>query len=256
MKEQGVLVTNIQRFCLHDGPGIRTTIFFKGCTVHCPWCSNPENIHAYPEHYVRNGLEGTYGSYYSCEELYQEVIKDRVFYADGGGVTYSGGEPLLQIRRWEPLAARLKEEGTHQCAETSLFVKEDEVRTAARYLDLFYVDMKILGPSACGEILGGNMEQYHRNMDALFGTGVPVVVRIPLISGYTDGADNLEQILALLRRYRPLKVELLKGHNLGASKYRSLGREPLQVECVSEKFAETFCRRIEEIGIRAEVCGT
>ena len=98
MSTDKILITNIQRMCFHDGPGIRTTVFLKGCNLHCPWCANPENISALPQAYERDGRKGLYGKEFSEEELLKEVLKDRRFYEDGGGVTFSGGEPLLQIK--------------------------------------------------------------------------------------------------------------------------------------------------------------
>lgn len=105
-----MLITNIQRFSLHDGPGIRTTIFLKGCSLRCPWCSNPENIKPYPEKYYKDGIEGIYGKNYTCDEVYNEIIKDRAFYDENGGVTFSGGEALLYVNELLPLLEKLKKE--------------------------------------------------------------------------------------------------------------------------------------------------
>lgn len=90
-----MLITNIQRFSLHDGPGIRTTVFMKGCSLRCPWCSNPENLNPYPEKYTKKGINGIYGREYTCDEVYYEIIKDRAFYGSDGGVTFSGGRSLI-----------------------------------------------------------------------------------------------------------------------------------------------------------------
>ena len=109
MKNDEILISNIQRFSLHDGPGIRTTVFLKGCTLKCPWCANPENILYKSEAYqTENGRAGVYGQWTTSDELYGEVMKDAVFYAQGGGVTYSGGEPLMQARPLLPLMEKLK----------------------------------------------------------------------------------------------------------------------------------------------------
>ena len=103
-----MLITNIQRFSLHDGPGIRTTVFLKGCSIRCPWCSNPENLNGYPEKYNKNGIEGIYGKEYSCDEVYDEIMKDEVFYEDDGGVTFSGGEALPQTVNLIQLIKRIR----------------------------------------------------------------------------------------------------------------------------------------------------
>ena len=218
------LVTNIQRFSLHDGPGIRTTVFLKGCSLHCPWCANPENLLPYPEKYVKDGRKGIYGEYLSCDEMYREIIKDRIFYeqsdesselgAQRGGVTFSGGEPLLQFDVLEPLLRRLKNENIHICVETSLFVPEDKL------------------------FIGGDLKQYMTNSESLFTAQKTVVFRIPIIGRYTNDDENLANIINLLKKYRPLKVELIKEHNLGKNKYISLGREPLDLNSVSDEEME------------------
>lgn len=242
------LVTNIQRFSLHDGPGIRTTVFLKGCSLHCPWCANPENLLPYPEKYVKDGRKGIYGEYLSCDEMYREIIKDRIFYeqsdesselgAQRGGVTFSGGEPLLQFDVLEPLLRRLKNENIHICVESCLFAPEDKLSIALKYVDLFYVDIKILDEHKCKNVLGGDLKQYMTNSESLFTAQKTVVFRIPIIGRYTNDDENLANIINLLKKYRPLKVELIKEHNLGKNKYISLGREPLDLNSVSDEEME------------------
>lgn len=239
------LVTNIQRFSLHDGPGIRTTVFLKGCSLHCPWCANPENLHPYPEEYVKDGKEGIYGEYLSCNEIYQEIIKDRIFYeqpdesselgVQRGGVTFSGGEPLLQFDVLEPFLQKLKNENIHICVETSLFVPEDKLAIALKYVDLFYVDIKILDEDRYKNVLGGSLKQYMSNLNFLFSATQSVAFRIPIIGGYTDDEENLANLCDLVSKYRPVKIELIKEHNLGKNKYISLGKEPLELNSVSDE---------------------
>lgn len=139
-----MLITNIQRFSLHDGPGIRTTVFLKGCSIKCPWCSNPENIKNYPEVYYKDGVKGIYGKEFSLDEIYAEIVKDRVFYEDNGGVTFSGGESLLYVDELLPLMNKLKKENITIAVETCLFVPRQKLEKVIPYIDFFYVDMKIL----------------------------------------------------------------------------------------------------------------
>lgn len=251
---ENVLVTNIQRFSLHDGPGIRTTVFLKGCSLRCPWCANPENLRMCPEPYIKDGVSGEYGRYVNCEELYGELVKDRMFYVEGGGVTFSGGEALLQIDRLEPLLIRLKEERIHMCVETALFVSEEQMALALKYIDMFYVDIKLLDAAACRRVLHGDLKCYERNLRSLFSSDIPVVFRIPIIGGYTDGIENLDRVERLLKQFRPLKVELLKEHNLGAKKYETLGMVPPSLTGVTEEKLEQFRERICQLGIPAEIC--
>lgn len=278
-RANSVLLTNIQRFSLHDGPGIRTTVFLKGCSLRCPWCSNPENLVAVPEPYVKDGQTGTYGVYMTCEEIYDEVMKDKAFYGSGsyswtkefsedkgeiktgaeldalpGGVTFSGGEALLQIDKLEPLLKQLKAEHIHMTTETCLFVPIDKLELAMRYIDLFYVDMKFLDKSLCMNVLHGDLELYLSNLDILFSADVPVVIRIPVISGYTDIEENRNLVLQLLEKYRPLKVELIKEHDLGYSKYVSLSLSAPNYKGVSDEVMDEYKKRIERLGLVAQVC--
>ncbi len=159
MRNKDILITNIQRFSLYDGPGIRTTVFLKGCSLRCPWCSNPENLVDKVQNYTKDGVNGIYGKYCSCDELYFELMKDRQFYDSKprgqqqtwdclnkipGGVTFSGGECLLQMKQLKPLMEKLYAESVHMAVETSLFVACSDLKTAIQYIDLFYVDVKLL----------------------------------------------------------------------------------------------------------------
>lgn len=264
--EERVLVTNIQRFSLHDGPGIRTTIFLKGCSLHCPWCANPENLNALPEIYQKNGKNGVYGEWLSCEELFETLVKDRLFYEQKsassgayagmpGGVTFSGGEPLLQLDRLEPLCKRLQAEKVHLCVETALFVPAEMLSNALQYIDLFFVDVKILNAVPCREILNGNLDQYQRNVENLFSVGKPVIFRIPVIGGFTDSAENRQAVLDWVKRFRPIKVELIKEHNMGESKYLSLGRTPLKLGNVTDEEMEQYKEEIiSNVNVEVEIC--
>ena len=124
-----MIVTNIQHFCLHDGYGIRTTVFLKGCSLRCPWCANPENINMNIEKYVEKlnnkEIEKNYGFNITIDELYSEIVKDKNFYSNGGGVTFSGGEPILQINELEDLLIKLNNENINITFETALFVPKD-----------------------------------------------------------------------------------------------------------------------------------
>ena len=261
-----ILLTNIQRFSLHDGPGIRTTVFLKGCSLHCPWCANPENICAVPEAYKKEGHPGVYGKWYTNDELLEVILKDRIYYKKvatydavcanmPGGVTFSGGEPLLQMGKLESICERLKDEEIHICAETALFVPESLIETAIRCIDLFYVDVKILDKNRCAAFLGGDLTCYLQNVDKLFQANKKVIFRVPVIGGYTNDIENCEKVIQLVQQFRPLKVELIKEHNLGAEKYRSLGKEPLSLCTVKDTDMEIYCYEIiKKTGVETEVC--
>jgi pyruvate formate lyase activating enzyme len=247
-QEKKVVVTNIQRMCMHDGPGIRTTVFLKGCSLHCPWCSNPENIHFEQEEYKKNGSIGIYGKPYDMEELYAEIIKDRKFFGSKGGVTFSGGEPLLALSALLPLLQRLKEDGIHICVETALHVNTENLKAVLPYIDLFFADMKILQPDLCREVLGGEVTLYLHNLDVLQYESVPFIVRIPCNLEYTLREDNFRLILEWMTNHPHISVEIFATHSLGKSKYESLG-----LECKEWKAFST--EELEEIAAKIRACG-
>ena len=249
----GMVVTNIQRMCFHDGPGIRTTVFMKGCGIHCPWCANPENISFQIQTYRERGNHSgerfrKYGREYETEELIHILEKDRLFWGEDGGVTFSGGEPLLHVRPLLPVWSRLKEMGIHLAAETSLFVPITDLETALKFIDFFYVDIKLLDPEMCAQVLGGNSEQYLKNVDLLAESGKEFCFRIPCSEEYVLQPRNLKRVYGFLHRYPKAPVEIFSIHNLGESKYRNLQMDPGDFKVVSDKRLQELQQHIEEIG--------
>lgn len=254
--EEIMLITNIQRFSLHDGPGIRTTIFLKGCSLRCPWCSNPENLNPYPEKYYKNNNEGVYGKNYTCDEIYNEIIKDKAFYEENGGVTFSGGEALLQVEELIPLARMIKNDGITIAVETCLFIPTRKLKSIIPYVDYFYVDIKILDKNQCKKVIGGDIDLYIKNLDLLTSEKM-ITIRIPVIGKYTDDLININNIINLVEKYKKkiLKIELIKGHNLAESKYESLGFEKPRYFKVNNNFMEQYKKRIEQVTeIEVEIC--
>ena len=246
MAGENIFLTNIQRFSLHDGPGIRTTVFLKGCTLRCPWCSNPENIY------------GNDGKYYTTEKLLRELLRDKIFYDSDirGGVTFSGGEPLLQINALVPVFEALKSENIHIAVETCLYVSPEKLDTAMKYIDMFHVDMKIMNAEGALKILGGNYVLYIRNLDTLMKSRDDVIVRIPVIGGYTDTEENMKAVKAILSRYAGSiqRADLIKGHNLGADKYKNLGLDEPRFMAVSDEFMLRYKFDISGFGFPVEIC--
>lgn len=217
-----VVISNIQRFCLHDGPGIRTTVFFKGCNLRCPWCTNPENISFKIEKYTKDGIEGIYGKEYELDELFDILIKDKTYYEDGGGVTFSGGECLWFFDKIEPLLKRLKDNGINICIETALMVPSKYLEIAMKYVDYYFIDIKILKGEKVSDI---NAEPilFLDNIDKVLKIGKEVTFRIPVVPEYTYTEENINEIEKVLKNRNIKNLELFTIHRLGESKYESLG---------------------------------
>ncbi len=251
-----VRYTNIQRFSLHDGPGIRTTVFLKGCNLKCPWCANPENME-FEKTYFENKEtkeKGYFGKDIEAVELFEEIIKDKEYYKlNNGGVTFSGGEPLLQIKQLEPLLKKLKEENINICIETALQVPTELVELAERYIDEFIVDIKILDEKECKEVLNGNIENYMKNVEFLCSKSRINIFRIPLVNEYTLKDSNIEKILELLKSNNLKKVEIFKIHNLAESKYNSIGKKMTKFSEIDDEKVEIVYNKIKELNIDVEI---
>ena len=251
-KRQTVRVTNIQRFCLHDGPGIRTTVFLKGCSIHCPWCCNPENISCdLQTWYDTDGTSGVYGYDITLEDMLEEIKKDEAFYIDGGGITLSGGEPLLQIERCVPLLRELKDNGISIAVETALFVDECTVMTALKYVDCWYVDMKLMVPELCRNILGGDSDIYKHNLKLVAEKARSLCVRIPC-HYYVADDENIKAIVKIIRSNAIREVELLEIHDLAKKKYRVLEMEDLNDEQKNKNAIDTIYTRLIKEKIRCK----
>ncbi len=247
------LVTNIQRMCMQDGPGIRTTVFMKGCGIHCPWCSNPENLLFEKEEYARADGKGVYGRSYSIDELYQEIIKDKAYWNPDGGVTFSGGEALLHMDFLRALFQRFKDQGVHLAVETSLFVPERLVQDALKYVDFFYVDVKILDAEKCRTLLGGDSMLYRRNVDTLSHSGKKICFRIPCAEQYTLQEDNKELVLKFVKQYREIPIEIFKLHRMGESKYQSLRKQMIEDDDCSDMAFKDFFEHLKQQGNHVSV---
>lgn len=221
-----VRISNIQRFCVNDGPGIRTTIFFKGCQLHCPWCCNPENINFEMNNNCSKELVGID---INLEKLYIEVMKDKDFYINNGGITLSGGEALLQIEKYEELLKKIKNDNINICLETSLAVNKRLLDIAIKYIDFYYIDVKILEKERAQKILNLNIDKYLNNLNYLISKRKNIVLRFPINKEYTYTKENIKLIKQLLKENPNLKIEIFKTHNLGKSKYEKLNLKYIEM---------------------------
>ena len=268
-------VFEVREFCVHDGPGIRTAVFFKGCPLRCRWCQNPEGFSFEPELLVNNrpcqgcgvcrkccpspgrciacgrcaaycpaGKRKIAGQFIEAEELAVRLLRDREFLTrSGGGVTFSGGEPLAQPEFLFELSDHLR--SVHQVVETSGFAPEPVYREMLRKIDLIYQDLKCADPARHRELTGQDNWTILRNLELLKASGKPFVIRIPVIPACNTDEANLAACAELLRGAKQLQqVELLPYNPAAPAKYSSVGREfPLH----PEKFPDVHYRNLEAV---------
>lgn len=269
MRTSKGLVFDIKRFAVHDGDGIRTTIFLKGCPLRCRWCQNPEGLLAKPQvlymenkcmhcfscvHLCKNdGVTCVDGqilidrtkkedwekvvdicptlalcldsSYYSVDELIEEIIKDQAFFIHGGGVTFSGGEPLLQVDFLLDILKRCKELGLHTAIETSLYCDINDLKRVLPYLDQIYCDCKIFDEALHIKYTGVSNRIILDNICYLLQSNkkANVIVRTPLIPEMSATLENIGLISKFLSSlYSDVRYEILNYNPLAKAKYAYL----------------------------------
>ncbi|HSV87485.1 MAG TPA: glycyl-radical enzyme activating protein [Bacteroidales bacterium] len=228
---------DIQRFAVYDGPGIRTTVFLKGCPLNCLWCHNPEGIALYPQPFKRkinlNGkeewVEEISGRRASSAEVMEIIARDLLFYEEsGGGVTFSGGEPLQQPEFLLDLINRCKQLGIHTAVDTSGHARKDVFLEVAANTELLLFDVKAIDNRKHVEFTGIGNELILENLLALNQTRPPVHIRIPVIPGFNSNPEEVKEICRILLSARA-KIEaifLLPYHRLGRNKYEGLDLKP------------------------------
>ena len=234
------IVFNIEKFATHDGPGIRTTIFFKGCPIRCAWCHNPESQKYRVETIQRqNGKQETVGQKYTVEELIHEVKKDQVFYEhSGGGVTLSGGEVMAQDMDYmEALASGLKELGISIAIDTSGVAPEANFKRLLPYSDLFLYDLKMLDSTLHRQYTGHGNELVLSNLKFLNEHGAKICLRLILLEGINTSDAQILQMIDWLQteEIQADSIHLLPYHEFGKEKYRGLQRTWQKFETPSEE---------------------
>lgn len=222
------LVFNIQRYSIHDGGGIRTIIFLKGCPLKCPWCANPESrLAVKPMEWVKNGRREVIGEWRTVSELVDEVMKDEIFFrTSGGGVTLSGGEVLMQAEFARELLQEFHELGVHTALETTGCFDKERLASLLPYVDQVLFDLKIMEPARSKEVIGADVATVKANFElALATAAVHVTPRIPLIPTFTTSTENLQALADYLLALGVGEVHLLPFHQYGSSKYEYLGWE-------------------------------
>lgn len=224
------IIFDLKRFAIHDGPGIRTTVFLRGCPLRCVWCHNPESQGFGVETFVgRDGCSVTVGRSVSVDEVVEEVARDLAYYAEsGGGVTFSGGEPLAQPEFLMELLRCCREMGIHCAVDTCGFASADVVLEVAKLTDLFLYDVKLAEADEHMKYTGVDVELIHSNLRLLCDSGAEIQLRFPVVPGVTDTDDNLAGVRALMQSLsRELPIKRLPYHSAAMDKYPRFGIEPL-----------------------------
>lgn len=286
---------DIQRFSVQDGPGIRTSVFLKGCPLRCYWCHNPESaqfereIMFYPEKCVGCGKcsivcpEGAHviedhihvycrekcilcgacisncperalemaGYDIEVQELFRKISRDQIFYTEtGGGVTFTGGEPLAQYEGLKEIAKMCAEAGMHTAVETSLLAPQKAVLALDELVSLWICDMKAFSPQLHERGTGSPNEGILESLLYLLRRDPQKVwVRIPFIPNFNDLDDEFAKIANFLSKFHIPRVEIMPYHAVGESKYIALGKKFDGEEAPTEEKIKHFCRILEKGGV-------
>ena len=217
------LVFSIQHFCIHDGRGIRSTVFLCGCPLRCMWCHNPEG-QALGESKWADGTP--IGRYMSVGEVLDDIERDRIFYDEsGGGITLSGGEPMMQFDFAYELLKTAKSRGLHTALETSGYAPIEDYMCILPYVDELLWDCKLVESSAHKKYTGVGNELILDNLRQLCAKGAAVKLRCPIIPGVNDTDAHFEAVNSLVRELGISSVKIMPYHKLGISKAKKLGRE-------------------------------
>jgi len=301
LEEKKGVIFDIQRYAVHDGPGIRTLVFFKGCPLRCLWCDNPESqqrsveigfakqncigcgkcFEVCPESALHWG-EGRVdrkkctvcgkctevcfaraltliGREITVTEVLREIERDRIFYRrSGGGVTFSGGEPLSQPEFLVAVIQSLRQVGIHTAIETSGYAPEHVIREVFPLLDLILYDIKHMNPEKHKAYTGVSNDRILDNLVVASTLRTEIIIRVPLIPGCNDSEDNIDQLVYFAKKLRAVReIHLLPYHRLGQHKYAKLGRSyPLDgVSPPPKERVVMLARRIEQQGFNCVIGG-
>jgi pyruvate formate lyase activating enzyme len=242
------LVFNIKRCSFEDGPGIRTTVFLKGCPLRCLWCCNPEGQEMLPEIADVSATREFFERYMSVDEVMDVLLPDLPFFSEsGGGVTLAGGEPTLHDEFVHELLNRCRASYIHTALDTCGYAigKSAELLTQA---DMLLFDMKLLDEGNHLRFTSVTNGVILDNFRKVASIGKPIIIRIPIVPGYTDSDENIRAIGSFLAGFGAVKrVDLIAFHRFASTKYAALGKEHvLQSIPIPDKPAMLRAMRILE----------
>jgi pyruvate formate lyase activating enzyme len=259
------LVFDIRHCTIHDGQGIRTTVFLKGCPLRCWWCHNPEGMSTETQeitHLRQIGSKKFYekkqiGQYISSNELLEIIKKDLVFYEEsGGGVTFSGGEPLMQGEFLIDMLDKCKNQDIHTILDTSGYGNKEILKKALAYIDLVLFDIKLLDDELHKKYVGVSNKTILENFDMIIEENKNVIVRYPLIPGINDSQIQLAGLDAFLQK-KVKDLHFLPYHSIATYKYEQIGLENMMVDTKepNEIFLETLKKDFTNKGFNVKIGG-
>jgi pyruvate formate lyase activating enzyme len=265
---QGI-VFDIKRFAVHDGPGIRTTVFLKGCPLKCLWCHNPEGIVHEPVSTVKKvKLDGfefnqaeTAGQLMDSQFIVKQIVRDRLFMEDsGGGVTFSGGEPTFQPEFLLALLQECKKEGLHTAVDTSGFAAQSVYKEILPYTDIFLFDLKHANPQKHIDATGVTLQSIIDNLAFVLSRKKRVRIRIPVIPGFNFNENDMMDILLLLKSLTGNieQIDLLPYHTIARNKYKRFNiesRMPENVKGLKKEDLHAFVDLFKQDGFRVKIGG-
>ncbi len=253
-------VADLQRYSIHDGPGIRTVVFLKGCHFRCRWCCNPEMQEYAVETMSVNGAPKTVGQDMTVAQVLEFVTRDRDFYRNsGGGMTLSGGECLSQPEFAVALLAAAKEEGLHTAIETTAFASYDEViARALPHLDVCLMDIKHMNADKHRAFTGQSNALCLENARRIAQNARRLIIRVPTIPGFNDTQGEIGDIARFAASLPGVEeMHLLPYHRLGQDKYRWLGREYTlpAIRPPENEQMQTLLHVVQQTGLRGQIGG-
>lgn len=231
------LIFNIRRYSVHDGPGIRVTVFMKGCPLSCWWCHNPEGILPEQETVMQTNRVGDRefsekviaGKYYTVDDILRILERERIFMErSGGGVTFSGGEPFMQPDFLLSALKACKKEGIHTAVDTSGHFSAEILKPVLPYTDMFLFDLKHPLDEKHLQYTGVGTNLIYQNLKTIAGSSSELILRIPVVPGVNDDDESLERFTGIIKLYcgdKVSRLNLLPYHRTGASKYVRFNRE-------------------------------
>jgi len=252
-------IFDMQKFSIHDGPGIRTIVFLKGCVFRCKWCCNPESQKYDIETMMVDGKPKIIGSDVTVEEVLNEVIKDMPYYRrSGGGVTLSGGEALFQPEFGEALLEGLHDNGIHTAIESTAQAEFSIIERYLKNLDLYLMDIKHMDSEKHKKFTTGSNELILENARKIALSNTELIIRVPVVPTFNDTVKEISDIANFAKTLPGVKqMHILPYHRLGQDKYKGLNREYEMKDMLppSKEKMQELLEAVNKTGLQGQIGG-